>query len=419
MWNPNKCFLVLVLAFAGAAPAGAAETLSLRSEDLKPRLEEKNARVRAQKSREEGALEGSTARSFLPRLELRASQEQFRLGRRPTLSEPSYGAELSVNLYNGGRDALAEETLDKRRERRRAETKLTLSEELRSARESYYRLLFLRDSVAVLQDLARRNQDNAGAAERRVKSGVGLQTDRIEFEMRGVELKQNLERVELDRRNEARLLLRSLGWPETTKLELPETLDHEHDWEKIVEASKPDREMLVRSDLLAAEENELSARRESRGWWPRLDAYAGWNQFNQREEDGAEPEDRRWSVVGVRVTMDLFDGFRQRPETSALRAEALATRLEAEDRRARVGVVLDNEREELRLLHAQIHEADENIRRAERYAGLTQSEYARGVKNSPDVLGATGKVFEMKMRRLEILRDFQVTRGLWLAKMGL
>ena len=39
------------------------------------------------------------------------------------------------------------------------------------------------------------------------------------------------------------------------------------------------------------------------------------------------------------------------------------------------------------------HNAEENIKRAERYYRLTQSEYNRGVKNSPDVLGASQRLF--------------------------
>jgi hypothetical protein len=40
------------------------------------------------------------------------------------------------------------------------------------------------------------------------------------------------------------------------------------------------------------------------------------------------------------------------------------------------------------------------------------------VKNSPDVLGAADKLFDMQHKRLEIIRDFQVAKGHVLAKIG-
>ncbi|OYZ13487.1 MAG: hypothetical protein B7Y39_17580, partial [Bdellovibrio sp. 28-41-41] len=79
---------------------------------------------------------------------------------------------------------------------------------------------------------------------------------------------------------------------------------------------------------------------------------------------------------------------------------------------------IENEVAELKLLHSQVHDAEENIVRAEKYYKLTQSEYARGVKNSPDMLSASEKIFEVKNKRLEILKDFNLKQAHVLAKIN-
>ena len=79
---------------------------------------------------------------------------------------------------------------------------------------------------------------------------------------------------------------------------------------------------------------------------------------------------------------------------------------------------LETEMAGVSFLHDQVHAAEENIARATKYHDLTKSEYARGVKNSPDMLGAAEKLFEMRHKRLEIIRDYQIAKGHILSKTG-
>lgn len=102
----------------------------------------------------------------------------------------------------------------------------------------------------------------------------------------------------------------------------------------------------------------------------------------------------------------------------ALNKEAAADFERAEFKRREIEAHMENEVSELRFLHDQVHDAEDNIARAERYYKMTQSEYARGVKNSPDVLGASEKLFESRSKRIELIREFQVAKAHVLAKLG-
>ena len=122
--------------------------------------------------------------------------------------------------------------------------------------------------------------------------------------------------------------------------------------------------------------------------------------------------------MGIRLSLSLESAIQGNAEATALNSEAQAAKSEAKFMKREVENHIHSEMTELRLLHSLVHEAEENITRANRYYKLTQSEYSRGVKNSPDVLGASEKVFEANKRYLEILKDFQVSKTHILSKIG-
>ncbi len=394
---------------------------AIKYEDLKPMIESRNEKLRGKSKEYEGAKErqGALGRSFFPTVELYAAQENFEKGPLPRKSQPAYGAEARLNIYNGGRDQLESERRTLVAERKGYERALTLSTELSKAREAYWRVLYLRDYIDLLKEARLNTADSSKAAERRIKGGVATSSDRVEFEIHETELKREQERAVLEQQNHIRTLSVVLGFDDGISLDFPEVLKHEHDWESAINHTEVDHIFLVKPAELHARESEALATIQRRAWFPKLDAYAAYNQLNQREEeDFADASDRQESVLGVRMSMSFFDGLKGRREAAALSAESEAAKAEARYVHREVVAHLHGEIDELKLLHNQVHDAEANIGRAVKYYKLTQSEYARGVKNSPDMLGATEKLISIRHKRLEIIRDFQVSKSHVLAKIG-
>lgn len=416
----KKVLWLLLAVFILGPRAHAQNRVTLKFQDLKALIEKGNERVLGKKKDLEGAREreGYFVRSFLPSAELHAAQEQFKKGALPSKSQPTYGAELKVNLFNGGRDKLEEDRRNLVAVRKRFERDQVFSAEFAKAQEAYWRTLYLRDFIEVLKEARKNNAENLKAAERRIRGGVATESDRVEFQMQDIDLKRGLRRAEFELGNQMRTLSVLLGLAAGTVIDLPEKLQHEHDWEKMVGHSEADHEFLVKPVELMAKEAEIQASSQSRSWLPQIEAFAAYNQFNEREEDHPEPSDRTENVVGVRITMNLFEGLSGRSEAVALAREAEAAKLEAKYTEREVVAHIHGEIEELKFLHDQVHEAEENIQRAEKYYRLTRSEYSRGVKNSPDMLGATEKLINMRQKRLEIVRDFQIAKSHVLSKIG-
>lgn len=407
----------LTATFLWAATAGA---VPVSSDQLKSMLEARSAKVNASKIEAEAAAEreGFFARSFMPSIEAQVAQENFKKGRGENKTQPAYGIEARLNLFNGGRDRLRGEIRQLRAREKTFGSQRTLAEELEKTRPVYWNLLFLRDKIELLKETLQVNKSSLNSALRRIKNGVATDSDRFEFEMRAVDVERELAQAEVQFKSETRLLALLLGLPLETKFELGETWSHDHDLTALLKHDHADHEFLIKESELQAEQMRLSAKEAGRVWWPKLDAFAAYNQFTERVEEFPDAEDRKESVLGLRLSMHLPEGLESSRESAALAREAEAQRLRASFQRQEIDNHLNTEMDELKVLHDQVHASEDNVERAERYNRLTQSEYMRGVKNSPDVLGASEKLYGMKFKRLEILRDFQVAKSHLLSKMG-
>jgi outer membrane protein len=400
--------------------AQASQAVEINSSLLKSLVATKNIRVEAAKLETEAALErkGSLLRSFLPSIELYGAQESFKIGKQDQKSQPLYGVEAKINIFNGGRDLLQSDIRDLQVQKKTFESARIESEVLEEVRNTYWEIIYYINKIELLNSAVKVNGDNLKSAQRRISSGVATESDRVEFEMKSVELNQELLESKLHLELKTRHIAVLLGFDNYKELTFSEKLEHEHNYEMALAHNKKDHEFLYKETEIQSAVNQLSATQLNRNWVPKLDAYASYNQFNEREKEFANAEDRTESRVGVRLSLSLEEAFESYKEAASLKKEALSAKKMSELKKKEIDIHVSNEMAELELLHSLVHAAEENIARAEKYYKLTQSEYARGVKNSPDVLGASEKLFETKKKHIEIVRDFQIAKAHILSKIG-
>jgi outer membrane protein len=414
--------LTTLLAFLFGSMAFA-ETVKVTFDGLKSILEEKNVRLRALKHEVAAAeaRQGSFGRSFIPHFELYGSQEIFQTGYLAEKSQPTFGAEAKISLFNGGRDLIESEVRALNYESKIHEHMRVRAEELSKARKLFWELLALQEKLSVLHYMEKVNGDNLRVAEKRIRNGVATESDRFEFEMKGIDIRRDLATVRIELNSGKRELALLLGFDTAAELEFPLALEHSHEFAEQIKHEEKDHDFLLKELEIQGTAIELSAQMQKRAWWPEIIAFAAYNEYNQRIE-GAGPEAdsrmRNESVLGVRVKINLLEGIAGSREAQALLNEAQAKSLLAAQARREMEGHFVAEVAELHFLHDQVHDAESNIQLAEKYYQLTQSEYSRGVKNSPDVLGASERLFEKKMKRIEIIRDFQISKSHLLSKIG-
>jgi outer membrane protein len=407
----------LFVALSSQSAAAGEEVLTATK--LRQLLEQKNAVVAASRLEATAASqrEGALSRSFMPSLELHGGQENSKLGSEKWRSHSVYAVEANFNLFNGGRDEIKNKISSLEVSRKSAQVKRVAADELDKARVLYWELISLKEEATLLKTTIEVNNQNLAAAQKRVRSGVAANSDLFEFEMKAADLKRDSSKVDLSLREHTELLRLVLGFDESVTLTFPESLNHEHDEDAGLTPSESQYDFLFKEQELLSQQFSLSANEQRRSWWPRLDAFASISKGSAHQTVAAAETNE--ALLGVKVSLNIPAGMESLREAQALDQEAAAAKLMAEHKRRETAIHVKAELAQLKLLHDQVHETEQNIARAERYYKITQSEYARGVKNSPDVLGASDKLFDARHSRLETIRDYQVAKSHLMSKLGL
>ena len=411
---------LLLLFFFNGSWFFNAYSLEVNSKNIKSLIEQKNVRISASEWQIQAAKEreGILARSFFPSVKLSAAQENFTTGQNRNKTQPIYGIEGDINLFNAGKDKIESEIRDTTTRVQATYNQQTIYTELQKARSYYWEILYLKSKKDILTAAIEINKSNSLAAERRIKSGVATQTDRVEFEMEAINLQRELQLTDVQFKNNINMLKITLNLEESENFEFQEVLVHEHDFETMMNHTVKDFEFSFKDAELNAKINSLQSDKQRRAIWPRVDAFASYYQYNQREKDFLSAIDRDEYTVGIKVTIDIPAGLESNRDAAAYHYQAKSAQNLAIIRRREIETHLKNEMNELNYLHDQVHNAEENIKHAEKYYRLTQSEYNRGVKNSPDVLGASQRLLAMRHKRLEIVKDFQLSKGHILSQLG-
>ena len=406
----------LLLFFISFPPlAGASEF-----EELPELVNKKNQHVSGAALKREAAerLTGFLARSYIPTLEAHVGGESFRTGSVAGETQPYGALELKLNLFRGGRDALEESTRQAQSRVARAGFEQTRLQELTQARHSYWALVYYREQVTLIDDALKQNETNLAAGNKRIKAGIATETDRIEFEMYRVQLGQDRARMILGAANSQRALNVLIGRAEGTPLETTQTLPHQHD-DVILDAALEtqthrDIQALVAEGEIANSQQQLAYR-----WWaPSLDLYGSYSLYRFQDRSNTLLADRFEAAAGITLRMNVFDGLQSVASGDSSRLRAEGVRQETAQTARELSANFEGAKQELRLTHDLIHAGEQSVETGAEYLKRTQAEYARGVKNSPDVFSATEKYVNLRRRYAEIRRDYQIAKSDLLAILG-
>ena len=412
---------VALVCFSVLLSSGAlAETVSLKSEDISRLVKERNQHALGAQLLKESAEagRGHLKRSFLPRFAVALGSERYRTGTQTERSDPYGLLSAKVNVFRGGRDRLEDDVFELRARATAAETEKVLRGEIREARARFWNLVSQREIIRLLEEATEENQKNLSSAQGRIRAGAATETDRIEFEMHGIELEQDLARLRLASEVTERELSVLLGFPEDTRVQTLASIGHEHKDELLSREFRVEDQPTVSSLNFKSEEAKMFASKFQWWWAPSLDFYASYGLHTYRERDFEPQSERLESVVGLQFTMELFDGFEGRVERRQKTLEAASFQKEAQQTARELRSKIEGARAELELTHDLIHKSEEALKRSKQYLHRTLDEYRRGVKNSPDVLSAAERNFAMRRRFAELRRDYQLARASLIELLG-
>lgn len=386
----------------------------IRFEDLPRLVLEKNEKVAAsrQQLNAQTRRTGRLARSFLPQIGAQMGQEEFKTGSDPTEQKSYWRVDGTVNLYRGGRDDLEDEIRISQRDFASTALAAEYQNELREAKQAFWKSIAVSRRIAERNESIEKNDINIRAARKRAGAGLVTTADAAQFELHKITLQRDLRKLELEQDKLLNQLSVALALKEHENIEIIGDFP-------VVTSVTSDRvpALSTTTQLDIAGYNDLTKVDELRakqiGKWlhPKVDLYASYGLPSLTDEYArALRNDREWTA-GIRVSFDLGQGIEDRAEVAAKTAEAGATRLRAAHKKREIVANDHDMRHDLKVLSELITSSEHDVKRAEDFLRLTEREYARGVKNGPDLLEAFQKYFEFRDRRIEYYRDYYETKS--------
>jgi outer membrane protein len=402
------------------AVGARAETVDLKFEDLPRLVSERNENASGAGSLADSARArtGSLRRSFLPSVEAVGGAERFQTGRYPYRGEPYGALEGKLNVFRGGRDVLEERVRESRRLGAEAQARGTYAEELTRARKAFWELVSLREIAALLKEAVAENEKLLQAANRRIARGLAAETDRLEFQIYGSQLGEEVASLEHETVLVQMRLAALLGAPPGARYETPASVPHDHDDATLAAPFDANAHPEVAAARAGSESAAAQHGEVLRRWTPSVDLYGGYYLYTLRERDYLDRGARDDRVVGARLSLALFDGFRSRADARAFSLQAEGYEHQARQRARAMAAQVEVTKEDLKHEHELVHHSEERIAQGKRYLTLTLDEYGRGVKNSLDVLGAAQRFTGFAKQYAERRREYQSVRCDLLALLG-
>lgn len=382
-------------------------------EDLAQIVKEKNENIEASRLHMEAQSErtGQTGRSFLPQLSATAGQEQYKKDSLPNSKSADYWkVEASVNLFKGGKDYLEGKVRNVTHDLSKIDYQIELKNELKEAQQAYWKIVSIKQLLTDTKEALQKNEQNYKAAKRRVGAGIATAADSVQFELYKISLTREITKLELEKDIALNQLSVALALNEHENIEVATEYPK-------VESAANNKVSNSASYLVVNKQNRLEqienlkSDQVSRWWWPKLDAYASYYLPSLSEDlADATAKEKQW-MAGVKLTIDLGQGFEDHVEAKARRNEAKAFQNRAAHS-IREGKALDHElRHDIQVLGDLIKNADSDTALAFKFLKLTEDEYNRGAKNGPDLLSATQTYFEFRQKRNEYYRDYLINQA--------
>lgn len=400
-------FIFLVLSARADHPNEGQFTL----EQLLKEAELNNLTIQAQEKVVESAKNqvAEKSASYYPQLSLEGGPLSTKYNEEKNNGVAMYG-KLEWNLYRGGSEqalidiakinsALLEQKLKTE--------KLNVRREIFKV---YYEILFVLESVALKEKAIQMNQDQMKLAQLKKSSGFTSNTDVIEFELREATLKSDLILLYQERDQKSRELATLLGRKEAAE----EILVKGHLHREKLALSK--EQVLANYeasnfDFIQAHAELAISEKEKKiafsGFLPKLNFEAKYGKLASEEKVFQDSDN--YSLM-LKVTIPIFSGFETQSSTRAINSDIASKAILLSNKRLIFKSELENLVSLLKTFSDRLDLEEKNLNRAEEYYKLTMGEYKRGVKNSPDMVGASERLLETKIRNLEYRKDYYLTK---------
>lgn len=321
-----------------------------------------------------------------------------------------YG-KVDWNLYRGGRDrdTIARSKIKRDLDRRKYEA--IKSRVVREISRVYYELLFLLEGTDLKEKALEMNKEQMKIAKLKNSSGFTSSADVIEFELREATLNSDLKmfsQVIIEKSRELSVLLgrKDSSIPSLVKGHLKRETLPTLSRESILSRLK-DSNIEIAEARANFQMSQIDASIAKSGFLPAIDLEAKYGKL--ANEERVFSNNNNYSVM-LKVSLPLFSGLETVNSTTAASSDLAAKDAAASRKSLSAYAETENLISQLSTLTDRLNLEEKNLSKSEEYYKITLGEYKRGVKNSPDMVGASERLLEARIRNLEYRKDYYLTK---------
>lgn len=408
------CRFVFVglLLFGGRAFAHHPNEGSLTLEQLLKEAETQNLDIKEAEGqlKTSEALASSQYGRLMPQLSIEGGPQSTKFDDEKNSGTTVYG-KAEWNLYRGGKDSSELDKAKIKSDLDRKKYEAIKSKVVREISRVYYELLFLLEGSDLKEKAIEMNQEQMKLAKLKKSSGFTSNADVIEFELREATLNSDLKmfsQVIAEKSRELSVLLgrKDSSIPSLVKGHLVRETATTLSKENVLSRLKDNNIEIAEAQAeFKMSEKDVSIAKS--GFLPSLDLEAKYGKIANEEKVFNDKDN--YSVM-LKLSVPLFSGLETMNQTKSARSAVVARDAAASRKGLSVVAKTGNLFSQLSTLTDRLNLEEKNLSKSEEYYKITLGEYRRGVKNSPDMVGASERLLEARIRNLEYRKDYYLTK---------
>jgi outer membrane protein len=329
----------------------------------------------------------------------------------PTIQKGQIGyLEGKFNIYKGHKDQAVKNQKDIDVQIAKLELESKKRELRLEMTDIASQMVFLHKLQSILDEELKTTQTQKQMASKKVAAGLTSTVDNLEFQLRENEIQ--IEQKQIDQQHEeahqrfmklygediadtgiGRLDFSDITLIEkivktTTPLKIEDTVDYQ--------------KAKLSEDHLDLEKKEIKSE-----FLPSVDFTYSVGRLTPSEDTSVKYNENKYAL---QVTVPLFSGY-----DTYYKTKAAALSLQAAERsknQKKNDLISDFNTVKIKISELiQLFQINEiKLFTSQSYFDMTLSEYRRGVKNSPDLVSATERLFSTKKKKLEILKELEILK---------
>lgn len=399
-----KSFFIFMLLYSASANA------LLGVQNLENKLFEQNSELSSLQKQVEAkeALYSSSKSSFLPTINAVGGWQSNKTDSNAQTEKGTVGyIEAKYNLFNGFKDySLVNQ--------KNADLNVSKIEFLHKQREVKIELttlisemLYLHKLQDVLADEYKTIQSQRKMAQKKVSAGLTGPVDNLEFDLRENEIQIETSQINQLHEETHQKLVKLFG-RDLSDSEFNDIKFQSYSELTTINKVFDHKQNLTYKQIEQTLEKARSEKTQERSeFLPKLDLTASVGRLTPSENTPVQYNENKY---GVTLTIPLFSGLDTYYKVKSSNLNISANEKLLNQKRLDVESefsVLKNKIVELAKLF-KINE--QKLENSQKYFDLTLGEYRRGIKNSPDLVGATERLYSSRKKQVEILKELEILK---------